>query len=569
MNWIVSESSKEQEIFEEMSYVSSKVLSNRISALDDFDLDAFLDPKLSRLHPPETIKGVVESVDRIVKAVESGEKIRIHGDYDADGVTSTYVIYKTLCEVGADVEYSLPNRELDGYGLSSRFVEACIDNPCLIITVDCGITENEKIAKLKENGIDVIITDHHKVGPLGIPEGAYSVVDPKQDGETSHFKSYAGVGVSFMVSWAISKRLIEEPGKLNNHLKSLIPFVSIGTIADVMPLVEDNRILTKVGLDMIRKGKINDGVRSLIDVSGLELHSITAKDIGFMVAPRINSAGRMEDPSLALDCFLSSNRFAASKLNQLNEARKEISQELVENVTHIIESNNKIKNAPVIVVSGTGWHHGIVGIVAGKIAETYGKPTIIISVNEDGIGKGSGRSVQNFDLYSLVSSAADVLEGFGGHAQALGVAVKEENVDKFRNKMARNLKKAGMLEEGVSEGPSLYIDCEVSLASITPQLMKEIDKLGPFGEANPEPVFAVRDVDVLDYKPIGRDKNHLSVTILEDGRSMRGVSFFAENLISLLDEGVTKVDVAFTPVWNSFNGRTNLEMMIKDINILK
>ena len=569
MRWILSEPCDSIDLFDDMSPVASQLLANRMDGLDLKNISSFFDPKLSSLYSPDQIKNMKKATDRIVDAVKKNEKIAIHGDYDADGITSTYILYKTLEAVGANVTYKLPNRSLDGYGVSSRFVEECIENPCLVVTVDCGVSEYKKIQKLKSAGIDVIVTDHHKVGSKGIPDGVYTVVDPHQEDETCPFISYAGVGVSFMLCWSICKAMPENIGDLKAHLKSLIPYVAIGTIADVMPLKGENRTLVSVGLKMMQNGEIENGVKNLIDISGLSLESITAKDIGFMVAPRINSAGRMADPSVSLDCFLSGNRMVAAKLNGLNEQRKEISQSLSDEAVDIIESNTKIKEAPILVVAGKEWHSGVIGIVAGRIAELYGKPSIVFSI-ADGKARGSGRSVQDFNLYAAVSCAVDLLNSFGGHAQALGVSLDESKIDEFRDRLSSLFEESDGEEPSLvayRDGPPLTIDCEVNLSIITPELMREIDRLGPFGEGNPEPVLAVKNVSILDYRSIGKDKNHLSLTVIQDGCSLRGVAFNATNLIELLDEGNSKMDVAFTPIWNTFNGRTSLEMRIKDMKI--
>jgi len=572
MCWMIANPCDTSKLYDGISYIPSQILANRIDNLGELnisDLSSFFNPKLSFLHPPELLNDMSLAAERISKAIENKEKIRIHGDYDADGITSTYILYKTLLDLGADVSYMLPNREIDGYGVSDRFIDKCIKDPCLIITVDCGVTEYEKIKKLKSANIDIIVTDHHKQGSNGIPEGAYAVVDPKREDEDCPFNSYAGVGVSFLLCWAVCKLMPSKIKSVGDHLKKLIPYVAVGTIADVMPLYGENRIFTKVGLSMIRAGKVEDGLRHLMNISGLSLNAITAKDIGFMVAPRINSAGRMDDPTISLDCFIQGNRKIAAKLDNLNEKRKEISQSLFEEAVYMVENIEKINKAPILVIEGKEWHRGIVGIVAGKIAERYGKPVIVISVDEDGNGRGSGRSVLDFNLHDAVSRVADLLGRFGGHAQALGLNIKVENIDAFRDKLTETLEKSGELPTEYLDGPPLMIDCEVNLASISPDLMREIDKLSPFGEGNPEPVFAIKNVAISDYKAIGKAKNHLSLTVIQDGCSMRGVAFFAEHLIQLLDDGNRRLDVAFTPVWNTFNGRTNLEMRIKDIKIPK
>ena len=571
MHWIMSDPCEVTDLFDDMSPIASQLFSSRTSGLEPSKVKEFFNPKLSLLHSPDRLKDIDKATARVVAAIESGEKISIHGDYDADGVTSSYILYKTLKMLKANVSYTLPNREIDGYGLSSRFVETCLKSPCLVITVDCGISENKKIESLKESGIDVIVTDHHKLGPDGIPKCAYAVVDPQREDSTCSFKFYAGVGISFMLCWSVCKAMPSRVKNLRSYLESLIPYVAIGTIADVMPLIGENRILVDIGLKMIRKGKAEEGLKQLIDISGLSYKSITAKDIGFMVGPRINSAGRMEDPGIAFECFLQGSRQLAAKLDRLNEQRKEISQELFEEAVNIVDSNKEIGSAPILVIPGKEWHHGIIGIVAGKIAEAYGKPTIVLSV-VNGCAKGSGRSVQNFNLHAAVSQGADLLTRFGGHAQALGVVIDADKIDEFRDRLSGLFQKgskreAGEIIEVYADGQPLLIDCEVDLTSVTEELMQEIDQLSPFGEGNPEPVFSVRGASVLDYKPIGKLKNHLSMTAIQDGYSIRGVAFNAESLIEILDDGNEIIDIAFTPVWNTFNGRTTLEMQIKDLKI--
>ena len=564
MKWI--ESSK-KEIKEDLglSEVVHKILSNRLADHDQDEVYQFLNPTLSYLEHPKEMKDLEKASDVICKVIESGEQIAVHGDYDVDGITSTIILCKTIQQLGGDVSWWLPNRAKDGYGISKRFIEKCKkDKPSLIITVDCGITEHEKIKELSDAGIDVVITDHHTVNSEGVPKSAKVVVDPHREDESCQFKNLAGVGVAFKLCWSICEKLSSNLSvSLQDYLQWILPYVGIGTISDVMPLVGENRIIVSKALDLININCIDDGLKYLLSVSKLNVGSITSRDIGFMLAPRINSAGRMDDPSIAFDCLFNDDEGKAFELDSLNLRRKDISETLTEKA--ILEAAKQCSmDDVVLIISGKGWHHGVVGIVAGRVAETLGRPTIILNINDKGIASGSARSIPGFNLYNAVSASASKVLRFGGHAQALGVALNEEDIEEFRKEINRE-ELYEKIDTPQDSEPSMSFDCEVSIQQIKPQLMRDLDKLEPFGEANPEPIFVSRGVEVSKFKTMGEGSKHFNAVFYHAGSSLRGVGFNCPQLIEDYDESTEKYDVAFFPVWNTFRGSKTLELRIKDM----
>jgi single-stranded-DNA-specific exonuclease len=564
MKWLLKHN-KDVKI-KEMSSVVSKLLGSRLDVESEDILNEFLNPSLSQLEAPESLLNVELACKEVSKVIRNKGKIVVHGDYDVDGITSAVVVAKTLSKLGADFSVWLPHRILDGYGISNRFVTKVInEKPDLILTVDCGIAEAEKIKKITDAGINVVVTDHHNV-PEEFPESALAVVNPKQKNEICSFKDFAGVGVAFKFCWCLCKQNEETLDcKLSTFLKELIPYVAIGTIADVMPLIGENRAIVSVGLEMIRNQDIDIGIADLIEIANLNIDKINSRDIGFMIAPRINSAGRIDDPSVAFRCFYCGDRTAASQLDMYNEKRKEASEKVFKDAERQIEDN---PDDPIILVYREFWHEGVLGIVAGKIAEKYMKPAIVLSISSN-IAKGSGRSVKGINLHEIVSSCSEHLERFGGHAQALGLSIKSENIEGFRKTLRNNFKnfKTASILETESE-PTIEIDAIVEIEDIDDYLLADLKKLEPFGEGNPEPVFGCKNVKLSDMRTMGKSGIHLSVTALKNGKSCRIVCFNAGNFINLIEENINaNFDIAFVPSYNFFNGRTSIQLMLKDIKI--
>jgi single-stranded-DNA-specific exonuclease len=562
MKWSISDSKHKKSIFG-LTPVVSNILSSRVDFEDEEALGEFLNPSLSLLEMPNTLKNMEEAAREITSVIENGGKIIVHGDYDADGITSSVVLAKTLTELGAeDFTVWLPHRMLDGYGMSDRFVAKAIEEkPDLIITVDCGIAESKRISDLAKAGIKVVVTDHHKVPESGIPKDAVAVVDPKQEGESSAFTSFAGVGVSFKLSWLLCEMNKNKLScKVSEFLKKLIPYVAIGTVADVMPLIGENRSIVHSGLKMIRTGNIDVGIKDLIKAANVNIDTMTSRDIGFMIAPRINSAGRMDDPSVAFRCFYCGDRSAASQLDMYNESRKEATEKVQKEAEKQIDEDD-----PIIVVAQERWHEGVLGIVAGKISEKYMRPAIVLSISSD-IAKGSGRSVGGVDLHAVVSECSEHLERFGGHAQALGVALKQDKIKDFKDALRENAKRMKFATEATE--PVIDIDALIEIGDINDGLMSDLQKLEPFGQANPEPIFGCKNVRLADMRTMGKGGRHFSVTALKDGKSARGVCFNAGDLIDLVESNLSsEFDIAFVPSYNTFGGRTSIQLMLKDVRI--
>ena len=563
MNWNIKSPKKTKEIAG-LTPIVSRLLASRIDVDDDGLLNEFLSPSLAHLNTPDKVMNIDLGVKEISDTIKSGGKITVHADYDADGITSAVVLAKTLTALGANFSVWLPHRILDGYGMSSRFVARAIEEkPDLIITVDCGIGEAENISQLKKAGMRVVVTDHHEVPESGIPQDAVTVIDPKQLNETSPFRSFAGVGVAFKLCWHLCEQNKDKLDcKVSTFLKELMPYVAIGTVADVMPLIGENRSIVSAGIKMIQDNKIDTGLRDLIEAANLNISTINSRDIGFMIAPRINSAGRMDDPSVAFRCFFCGDRSAAAQLNMYNESRKEASENVFKQAEKQIEKN---KDDPIILVAQEKWHEGVLGIVAGKLSEKYGKPAIVLSISSDK-AKGSGRSISGINLREVVSECSECLDRFGGHAQALGVSLGSDKIETFREALRESCGKLKIAS--VSTEPTIEIDALVELNEVSDSLLSELKKLEPFGAANPEPILACKNVRLADMRIMGKDSRHFSVTALKNGRSSRVVCFNAGDLIDLVDNNLSsEFDIAFVPSHNTWNGRTSIQLMLKDVKL--
>ena len=549
-----------------LSPIVSQILASRINVDDKQFLNEFMNPSLSYLNTPDKLMNMDKGVDAVTEVINNNGKITVHADYDADGITSAVVLAKTLTVLGADFTVWLPHRMLDGYGMSSRFVNRAIEEkPDLIITVDCGISEGEHISQLAKAGIKVVITDHHKVGEDGIPKDAVAVIDPKQPDEKSSFKDFAGVGVTFKFCWELcNKNKDKLKCKVSTFLKQLIPYVAIGTVADVMPLVGENRHLVHAGIKMIKEEKVDVGILDLIEASKIHIESLNARDIGYMIAPRINSAGRMDDPSVAFRCFFCGDRSAAGQLDMFNESRKDASENVFKQAEQQIKNN---PDDPVILVAQEKWHEGVLGIAAGKLSEKYGRPAIVLSVTADK-AKGSGRSAGGVNLHEVVSQCAEHLGRFGGHAQALGVSLNPDKIEDFRLSLKEAYKHLNISLEAPEL--SINIDSVIQLKDITDNLIYELAKLEPYGEANPEPIFACKSIKLADMRTMGKNSQHFSATALKEGRSSRVICFNAGNMMELVEKNLgSDFDIAFIPSHNTYNGRTSIQLMLKDIKLSK
>ena len=534
-----------------ISGILARILVNKnITQKDEIDL--FMNPTRKDFHNPFLMPDMEIIVDRVLQAIEQKEKIMIYGDYDADGITSITVLKSFLEERGLEVASYIPNRLDEGYGLNKTALKKIYDDGYrLIITVDCGISGIEEVDYANSLGMEVLITDHHE--PSETLPKAVAVVDAKRKDNKYPFNQLAGVGVVFKLIQAISIKLdLEE----KEYLKYL-DIVCIGTISDIVPLIDENRVIAKLGLKLIAQTK-NIGLKALLEVIGFK--NIDSTTISFGVAPRINACGRMGDEQVALDLFLEKDydkaKKLAIKLNEYNIERQTIEKRIFDEATEKIEKNEKDKAC--IIVGSEGWHHGIIGIVASKVTEMYFKPSILICF-EGNDGKGSGRSIPGFDLHDALMECSDYLEKFGGHSMAVGVTVNRDKFELFKNKF-EEYAKSHDIDKII---PVINIDSELSLKDIDIDSVKSLQKLEPYGEANKMPVFMIRNLKINSIRALSEGK-HLKLTLKDDGYMINAIGFNMGNLSNeyLIDD---KVDVIGNLDINSFNGNESIQLILKDI----
>ena len=529
-----------------------KIIVNR-HVVNDEDVRIFITPTRDDFHNPFLFKGMDIAVDRIIKAINNKEKILIYGDYDVDGITSTTVLKKYLIDRGISVDTYIPNRLHEGYGLNKKAIDTIKErNIDLIITVDCGISAIEEVDYAVRLGMDIIVTDHHEVGEK-LPN-ALAVIDAKRKDNTYPFRALAGVGVVFKLIQALSIKLEIKP---EEYLKYL-DLVCVGTISDIVPLEGENRTIAKLGLMLIKVTR-NLGLRELIKSSGYK--EIDSNTISFGVAPRINACGRMGHEEEALKLFLAEDLESATKitkeLNEYNTLRQSTEKAIYEEAVQQIEKNHLDENNS-IVLGGKGWHHGVIGIVSSKVTDKYYKPSILLSF-EDNIAKGSGRSVPGFDLYEGLAKCEDLLEKYGGHSMAVGLTLKKENLENFKERFEQIAK-----EKNIKElVPIIYIDDELKLKDINMDLVKSISILEPFGEANKVPLFLIRNLKIDSIRALSEGR-HLKLTLRDENFVINAIGFELGYLAEEYRIG-DRIDVVGTLEINSFNGFSSIQINMKDI----
>lgn len=534
-----------------LNEILARVLINKnITKKEDIDL--FMNPTRKDFHDPFLMPDMEITVDRVLKAIRNKERIIIYGDYDADGITSITVLKTFLEERGLEVSSYIPNRLDEGYGLNKQAIKKIYeDGYRLIITVDCGISGIDEVDYANSLGMEVLITDHHEPGQ-SLPN-ALAIVDAKRKDNKYPFNQLAGVGVVFKLIQAISMKLnLDE----KEYLKYL-DIVCIGTISDIVPLVDENRVIAKLGLKLVNQTK-NIGLSALLELVGFK--EIDSGTISFGVAPRINACGRMGDEQVALDLFLSKDyetaKEIAIKLNEYNSERQSIEKQIFDEATQKIEKEEK-ENA-CIIVGGEGWHHGIIGIVASKVTDIYFKPSILVCF-EGNHGKGSGRSIPGFDLHEALMQCSSELEKFGGHAMAVGVTVEKSKFGKFKTELEEYAKKCE-IDKIV---PIINIDSELSLKNIDIDSVKSLKLLEPYGEANKTPLFLFKNLKINSIRALSEGK-HLKLTLKEDNFMINAIGFNMGKLSEkyLLDD---KVDIVGSLEINSFNGNDSIQIVMKDI----
>jgi len=520
----------------------------------------FLSPSIDYLHNPLILADMETAVERILLAIEQKEQIVIHGDYDVDGVTSTVLLRRTLELLGADVTHFLPERLKDGYGLQSAIVERLhAQGVRLIISVDCGINASEAALTAKSLGVDLIITDHHEPG-TELPQ-ALAVINPKRSDCNYPNRNLAGVGVALKLVQAICDKTDR-----HNWLPSFLKIAAIGTLADVVPLTGENRVIAKLGLDLLSKGPHTVGLRSLIEVCGFPGKTIDSYQVGFALAPRVNAAGRMSTPDIAAkllllsgDEMVSEARALAKQLDDENLKRRKEEATILEQAIKLVESNKDIGNSPIIVVAAEGWHRGVIGIVASRLVNRFSRPSIVLST-DGALAYGSCRSVPSLDILQALKSCGELMVRFGGHTQAAGLEIETDRIDDLRNRI-NNFAQPHL--EKVDFKPRLAIDANLSLSDVSEGLLLEIEKFAPFGAGNPRPIFQARNVQVVDG-PRRLKGQHLKVGLRQGGRSIRGIAWRAVEKESLVTANRSSIDVAFSVSKNVWNGQSQLQLEIAD-----
>jgi single-stranded-DNA-specific exonuclease len=522
----------------------------------------FLSPSLHQLPDPALMKDMDKAVNRILKAIQQGERIAVFGDYDADGVTATAVLLYLLKPISPDILFYIPHRVHEGYGLSipgmTRLKEQGVS---LILTVDCGISNHLELEWARDKGLDVIVTDHHQISKKGIPP-AVAVLNPKQEGCNFPFKELAGVGVAFYLMIAL-RQALDLQGFFHNgkpNLRAYLDLVAIGTVADVVPLLGVNRILVREGLEVMTRNP-QVGLAALKEVCGiLPERTLSAFDVAFRLAPRINALGRVKEAEGGVHLLTTDDVRAAGELaqlmNQENGRRQAMEQMMLKEIEELLQTRGEMEQKKSLVLGSETWHRGILGLVASRLVERLSKPVFLFALEGD-TAHGSGRSVEGFHLFNGLEILEEHLLGFGGHAAAAGVTLRIKDLPSFEQALE------ALVKNSVSESaflPSLTIEGDIDF----PELLKEIPpflpQLGPFGSKNPEPLLATRNVRVKSLRPVG--KGHLRLRLIQKGIMVDGIGFGLGNV--KLDPG-DFIDLAYTPYISEYGSSPRLELRIRDI----
>ncbi|MCC7417236.1 MAG: single-stranded-DNA-specific exonuclease RecJ [Acidobacteria bacterium] len=521
----------------------------------------FLKPSIDHLHDPLLLADMGAAVDRILGAIARRERIAVHGDYDVDGITSTVILRRALELLGADVVHFIPERFKDGYGLQPASIERLhADGVALVVSVDCGIRGADAARRARELGVDLIVTDHHEPD-VALPP-AVAVINPKRHDCRYPDKNLAGVGVALKLVQALGRKSGRE-----GWLPGFMKIAAIGTLADVVPLVGENRVIAKLGLDLLSRGPHKIGLRALLDVAGLTGKTIDSYHVSFMIAPRVNAAGRMSTPDIATRLFLASDetlgdqvRALAQQLDGENVKRQAEEAEILAAAKKLVQSDPDIGARAVLVVAADGWHRGVIGIVASKLVDAFHRPAIVLSV-EDGVAQGSCRSIPAFDMLGALERCAPLLLRFGGHRQAAGLAL-----DRSRIRELRAAVNAVADEQLGPEDlmPRLRVDGGLAFRGITGGVAAGVAALAPFGAGNPRPVFAARGVEIVDG-PRKLKERHLKMALKQDGRIFRAVAWRAAERCDELAARRGALDVAFSLDQNQYNGETYVELTLADV----
>jgi single-stranded-DNA-specific exonuclease len=519
----------------------------------------FLDPSLDHLHSPWLLRDMPIAVDRILRAVAQGELIAVHGDYDVDGVTSTVMLRRVLEKLGANVTHFIPERLKDGYGLNPPAVERLhAEGVRLIVSVDCGVRSDAAALRARDLGVDLVVTDHHE--PDEALPAALAVINPKRPDCRYPDKDLAGAGVAFKLVQALAERTALDP----RWVRGFVKIAALGTIADVVPLVGENRVLAKVGLDDLSANRHGIGLHALLDEAGLVGRRVDGYHVSFVLAPRINAAGRMATPDIAAQLLLIGDpartdeaRALARQLSAENERRQDEERGILESARKVIEGDPAIGSHHVLVVDGPGWHRGVIGIVASKLVDSWCRPAVVLSVEGD-VAHGSCRSIPAFDMLGALERCGELFERFGGHRQAAGFTIRAERIPELRRRMA-----AWGLEVLQPEDlfPRIRLDAELALADLTPDVVDGLERLAPFGQGNPAPLFSSGAVAVSDG-PRPLKERHLAMSLKHGPRTFRAIMWRGADWAPLFEEHRSAVEVAYSIERNTYQGITSVELRL-------
>ncbi|MDD5679771.1 MAG: single-stranded-DNA-specific exonuclease RecJ [Candidatus Omnitrophica bacterium] len=535
--------------------ITAQILINR-GITEPAAVNGFLKSDIGSLHDPFLMKDMRKAVDRIKKAISKGEKVMIYGDYDADGISAAAILKRVLRDIGCNVISYIPHRVEEGYGLNKEAVKIAHNRGIsLLITVDCGISGKKEVDYLNKLGITTIITDHHKIIEESFPDSAYAVINPLQKDCSYPFKYLSGVAVAYKLAEALTNGCGYD---MEKHLD----LVALGTIQDMVPQLGENRILTKYGLDKINESK-KKGILALIDVAGLKGKTISSRQIGYMLGPRINAVGRVSSADLALRLLVTDDEQEAADLaevlNTENRNRQKIENTILTEAIAKVESEINFKDDKVIVLESDEWHPGVIGIVASRIAERFSRPTVMISFNKNE-GKGSGRSIKNFHLFEAINECRDFLLGFGGHADACGIKISRKDLGDFRLKF--NAVASRMLEVG-DFMPRLNIDMQIPLSFLKKNVIEELENLSPYGPGNPKPVLLSKGLKVKN-KPTFMRRDGVKIWVTDGSRTCEAIGFGLGDMMDDVMESAT-IDVAYTPSMNRWRDVDTLQLEIVDL----
>ncbi|MFD1548372.1 single-stranded-DNA-specific exonuclease RecJ [Levilactobacillus fuyuanensis] len=538
----------------EISPIVAQILWNRGYQTPDA-AHAFLHPGPEQLHDPNLLHDMQKGVDRIEDAIGSDQQITIYGDYDADGVTSTSILYETLNEMGAKVNTYIPNRFTDGYGPNvAAFKKLIAAGTQLIVTVDNGVAGNEAIAAANEAGVDVVVTDHHEL-PQELP-AAYAIIHPRYPGAEYTFGGLSGAGVAFKVAQALREEIPQD----------VLDLAAIGTVADLVPLVDENRVLVYFGLQLLKQDE-RPGLQALMTGAGIKPEELTEQSIGFGIAPRLNALGRLEDASPAVELLTTLDDARAKELAQQTEEKNRKRQELVQQISQAALAQAEDadhRDRAALIISGHDWHEGVLGIVASKVVETTGKPALVLNVNADGRAKGSGRSVAAFNLFEALGGHRDLMTAFGGHHMAVGLTVPSEQLGALADALDQEASNQKLAESGPAEVP---VAASLEVGAVTSNLYQELAQLAPFGTDNSQPLFAFETATLTQIKAIGKDKSHLKFQLQEGNHQLNAIQFGAGNEVAALSAAPDSAAVLGAIEDNVWQGRHSLQVMVKDLRL--